>query len=110
MTDAKRRKRAVSFIIKGRTERKKFLSAALFSEPAWDMLLKLYAVAIDRQAVSIQVLAGSASVQPSTAVRWIAALEKENLVRRQGADTVALSEKGWLAMESYFESMSSGEM
>jgi hypothetical protein len=40
MTDAKRRKRAVSFIIKSRTERKKFLSAALFSEPAWDMLAR----------------------------------------------------------------------
>lgn len=113
MPDPKRRKRAVSFIIKSRTDRKKFFPAPLFSEPAWDMLLKLYAAAIDRHSVSIPSLARAARVEPRTAVRWVAALEREALVTREITDDVeaiSLSDKGWFAMDSYFENMSSGEI
>ena len=40
-------------------------------------------------------------------------LEKESLVKRRslkGEELVSLSEKGWLAIDSYFENMSSGEI
>jgi hypothetical protein len=112
MPDPKRRKRAASFIIKSRTDRKKFFPAALFSEPAWDMLLKLYAAAVDRRPVTLHDLATAANVQLSTAERWVAALDKEHLVTRlvKDGDAVSLSEKGWLAMDSYFENMSSGQI
>ena len=113
MPDPKRRKRAASFIIKSRTDRKKYFPAALFSEPAWDMLLKLYAAAVDRRSVPLHDLAKAANVQLSTAERWVAALDKEHLVTRRtmkGGDAVALSEKGWFAMDSYFENMSSGQI
>jgi hypothetical protein len=113
MPDPERRKRAVSFIIKSRTDRKKFFPAALFSEPAWDMLLKLYAAAVDRRPVTLDDLAKAANVQLSTAERWVAALDKEHLVTGRpvkGGDAVSLSAKGWLAMDSYFENMSSGQI
>lgn len=113
MPDPKRRKRAVNFIIKSRADRKKFFPATLFSEPAWDMLLKLYAAAVDRRSVPLQELARTANVQSATAQRWVAALEKEDLVIRRtmkGEGGVSLSDKGWFAMDSYFENMSSGEI
>jgi len=111
MPDPNRRQRAVSFIIKSRTDRRRFFPAPLFSEPAWDMLLKLYGAAIEQRALSISALAKAADVGPSTAARWITALEQQGLVRRgtmRGTETVSLSQKGWFAMDSYFENMSSG--
>jgi DNA-binding MarR family transcriptional regulator len=113
MQDPNRRRRAVRFIIKSRTDRKKFLPQSLFSEPAWDMLLKIYAAAIEQQSVPILSLAKAAGVQSSTAVRWVAALEHQGLVTRErsnSAQAVSLSERGWLAMDSYFENMSSGQI
>jgi predicted transcriptional regulator len=104
---------AVSFIIKSRTDRKKYLPSRLFSEPAWDMLLNLYAAAIEKRSVGISALCVAANVGRSTADRWIAALEHDDLIVRtkgRGADSVALSEKGWFAMDSYFEGMSSGKI
>lgn len=111
MPDQTRRQRAVSFIIKSRTARSKFFPSNLFSEPAWDMLLKLYAAAIEQRELSISALAKTVNVEPSTAARWVNALEKEKLVTRQivkGIEMVSLSERGWFAMDSYFENMSSG--
>ena len=111
MPDQTRRQRAVSFIIKSRTARSKFFPSTLFSEPAWDMLLKLYAAAIEQRSLAISALAKTANVEPSTAARWVNALEKEKLVTRQiarGIEMVSLSERGWFAMDSYFENMSSG--
>lgn len=111
MPDPNRRQRAVSFIIKSRTDRRKFFPATLFSEPAWDILLKLYAVAVEQRGLSISALARAANVQPSTAARWVDALEKRGLVMCQsvrGTKMIALSEQGWFAMDSYFENMSSG--
>jgi DNA-binding MarR family transcriptional regulator len=111
MPDQTRRQRAVSFIIKSRTARSRFFPSNLFSEPAWDMLLKLYAAAIEQRSLSVSALAKTVDVEPSTAARWVHALEKEKLVTRQivkGKEMVSLSERGWFAMDSYFENMSSG--
>jgi CTP-dependent riboflavin kinase len=75
------------------------------------MLLKLYAAAIERRSLSVSALAKAVDVEPSTAARWVNALEKEKLVTRQivkGKEMVSLSERGWFAMDSYFENMSSG--
>jgi DNA-binding MarR family transcriptional regulator len=111
MPDQSRRQRAVSFIIKSRTDRKKFFPPAMFSEPAWDMLLELYSAAVEKRTVSISALATTSNVGPPTAVRWVNALEKAGLITRRsvkGADMISLSERGWLAMDSYFENMSSG--
>jgi hypothetical protein len=111
MPDPTNRQRAVRFIIKSRTDRQKFFPSTLFSEPAWDMLLKLYEAAVEQRSLSISKLAKAAIVEPSTAARWVCALERQGLVSvrsARGVQSVALSETGWLAMDSYFENMSSG--
>lgn len=116
MPGSPRRLVAVSFIIKSRTDRKKYLPSRLFSEPAWDMLLNLYATAIEKRSVGISALCEAAHVSCSTGERWITALENDDLIVRsisakgRPADSVTLSEKGWLAMDSYFEGMSSGKI
>jgi DNA-binding MarR family transcriptional regulator len=111
MPEPTSRQRAVRFIISSRTDRQKFFPSTLFSEPAWDMLLKLYEAATEQRSLSISKLARAASVEPSAAARWVSALEKQGLVSlriARGVLFVALSERGWLAMDSYFENMSSG--
>lgn len=105
------RQRAVNFIIKSRTDRQKFFPSTLFSEPAWDMLLKLYAASLEQRIISVSKLAKAAGVELSTAARWVKALEKQGLVSgrsARGGQFITLSESGWLAMDSYFENMSSG--
>ena len=108
-----RRRRAVRFIIRSRTVRKKFFPAKLFGEPAWDMLLTLYATALDEEAITAEQLCEASGAGPLTVGRWIEALERGGLLIRgevppNGSGTFTLSEKGWFAMDSYFENMSSG--
>lgn len=113
MPDKKRRERAVKFIIKSRTNRKNFFPPRLFSDPAWDMLLRLYAGAVDRQTLPLTVLAEAAEIGLPAAARWVEVLEAEDLIAREASpdedyEEFALSERGWFAMDSYFENMSSG--
>jgi len=75
------------------------------------MLLTLYEAAIEQRSLSVSKLARAASVEPSTAARWVSALEGQGLVTvrsARGVQSIGLSESGWLAMDSYFENMSSG--
>lgn len=108
MPDAHRRQRAVNFIIQSRADRKKFFPGKLFAEPAWDMLLTLYSAATERKATTISGLVQAAGVEESSVERWLMALEKEGLVTRGNKRGITLSERGWLAMDSYFENLSSG--
>jgi Mn-dependent DtxR family transcriptional regulator len=101
------RQRAVNFIIKSRADRQKFFRSSLFSDPAWDMLLRLYSAAIEEQVVSAESLAEAANVHSSTAVRWIMALERAGLIEKREGGVIALSKDGWFSMESYFEGLSS---
>ena len=113
MSRRDRRRRAVHFIIKSRTVRKTFFPAKLFGEPAWDLLLTLYATALDEGAITAAQLCEASGAGLLTVGRWIEVLEGEGLVIRNkvrtvGMDSFTLSEKGWFAMDSYFENMSSG--
>lgn len=113
MPPTDRRRRAVRFIIHSRTVRRTFFSSRLFGEPAWDLLLTLYADALDRKQTTITQLSEISDSGFSTTERWIKALEQEGLVipatlAPDGSDAFTLSERGWFAMDSYFENMSSG--
>ena len=44
---------------------------ALFEDPAWDMLLDLYAAELEGTRVSVSSLCIAAAVAPTTALRWI---------------------------------------
>jgi DNA-binding MarR family transcriptional regulator len=81
----------------------------LFADPAWDMLLELYALHLEQKRVSVSSLCIAAYVPPTTALRWVAKLEEEGLATRMedprdGRRTwIELSAVGIERMERYFE-------
>jgi predicted transcriptional regulator len=56
---------------------------ALFGEPAWDILLDLFASEAEGKAVSISSACLAASVPMTTALRWVTRLEEEGLIERR---------------------------
>ena len=109
MSDPNRQQAAVNCIIESRTRRRKHFSAWLFADPAWDILLAVYAATLDDKMVSITSLAAAAKVSRSTVERWLTALEREGLICRHlhiADERVSLSARGRLAMDQYIDEMS----
>jgi DNA-binding MarR family transcriptional regulator len=65
-----------------RRARREALGANLFSDPAWDMLLALFAAAERGEALSVSQLCAASSVAQTTALRWVDSLEAAGLVSR----------------------------
>lgn len=111
MPDNESRRAAVNLMVRSRADRKRFFPETIFAEPAWDILLTLYAAAIERQGEQVGRLAREAAVAPSVAERWARALEAEGFVQFERSSSpgrsghVSLTEKGWRAMDSYFEGL-----
>jgi hypothetical protein len=74
-------KRVLS-IVKARRLRDRFFDADLFADPAWDMLLDLYASELDGFRTSVSSLCIGAAVPATTALRWIKSLETGGLLQR----------------------------
>ena len=100
-------------ILSNRARRMEHFRANLFGEPAWDMLLELYASAIEQRRISITSLCIASGVPATTALRWISVLERERLVERRNDPLdgrrayMSLSTKGLDAMFAYFRRMTS---
>lgn len=99
-------------ILKARRRRGRFFSPDLFADPAWDILLELYAAKLGQRKVSVSSLCVGAAVPATTALRWIGTLEKNGLLVRT-ADRcdarrffVSLSERAASSMAAYFEQQS----
>jgi len=69
--------------LRARRLRERLLPAELFADPAWDMLLDLYASEFERQRVSISSACIAAAVPATTALRWLTRLEELALIERQ---------------------------
>ena len=54
----------------------------LFADPAWDLLLDLFAATMERRRVSVSSACVAAAVPPTTALRWIGILEARGLIGR----------------------------
>ena len=52
--------------------------------PAWDIMLDLYQASIQNREISISSASIGAACPPTTALRWLHALEAEGLLRRCG--------------------------
>ena len=97
----------VRAVIRARRMRNQFFGAELFADPAWDMLLDLFAAGIERRRVSVSSLCIAAAVPPTTALRWIGTLHEAGLFERQADPTdrrrayIGLSAKGVEGMKSY---------
>jgi len=70
-------------IIRGRRLRDQFFADGLFEDPAWDMLLDLYAAELEGAQVSVSSLCIAAAVAPTTALRWIGRMTDAGLFVRQ---------------------------
>jgi DNA-binding MarR family transcriptional regulator len=102
---------AIRQSLQARAQRGRFFNARLFSDPAWDMLLELYAASLAQRKLSVSRLAERTRVPLTTALRWISALEKEGVVERQADQLdarrvfILLSEQGASAMAAYFDEL-----
>jgi len=75
--------RSVHRVIQIRRQRKKYLPADLFADPAWDMLLDLLHSELIYKRVSVSSLSLAANVPATTALRWIKLLVEQRLIVRQ---------------------------
>lgn len=60
-----------------------FSSPDLFGEPAWDILLDLFASEAEGKTVSVSSACIAADVPASTGLRWISVLEENGLLVRE---------------------------
>ena len=104
----------VRAILKLRRRRDQFFEGELFADPAWDILLELYASMLAQQRITVGTLCNAAAVPQTTALRWISLLESKGLIQR-GADPMdgrrfhlSLSRSGLEAIASYFETVPAG--
>ena len=102
---------AVRTMLRLRRNRDRFFKSQLFADPAWDMLLELYACELGQQRISISSLCVGAAVPATTALRWISTLEQEGLVERRADPTdgrrffIQLTRQGRDAMTAYFRTV-----
>ena len=69
--------------IRIRRLRDQFFANSLFEDPAWDMLLDLFAAELERARVSVSSLCIAAAVAPTTALRWIGRMTEAGLFERE---------------------------
>jgi DNA-binding MarR family transcriptional regulator len=102
------RARAIRAYLRARRHRERIIGRELFADPAWDMLLDLYASALEERPVSISSLCLASAVPATTALRQIDSLLAAGLVRRRPdpADRrrrfIRLDELGWRRLNDYF--------
>jgi DNA-binding MarR family transcriptional regulator len=95
----------VSILI-ARRGREGTFGANLFSEPAWDVLLELYAAKLGMRTMSLSDLAKATGVPPSTTERWVRLLEARGFVaseqegRRESEARICLTELGASKMKN----------
>lgn len=65
-----------------RRARERVFDSDLFGEPAWDMLLYLYAARLRGNLVATSSLARASGVPATTALRWMSHLERVGLIER----------------------------
>jgi hypothetical protein len=69
--------------IRSRQLRDSAFPGGLFADPAWNILLDLLLAHLERRPVSISSVCIAAGVPTTTALRWIATLERAGLVQRR---------------------------
>ena len=95
-------------IIRLRRRRERLFGSDLFAEPAWDMLLELYAEELAQRRECVSSLCYASGVPPTTALRWITLLEKTGWFARcadpldQRRTFLSLTPKAAAAMDCFF--------
>ena len=93
---------SVLFVRRARAE---LIGRKLFSDPAWDLMLELYAARLGERTVCPADLALAIDTPISTTSRWITALNRRGLVETSGnpveatVTQIQLSEEGFAKMQ-----------
>ena len=95
-------------ILKLRASRKSIFNDTLFADPAWDMLLDIYASHLEGRTEAVSSICIASGVPSTTAIRWIKLLEQQGSIRRSPDPSdgrrcfLALTGKAEAAMERFF--------
>lgn len=95
-------------VIAARQRRLRYFDKSLFNEPAWDILLELFACEIEDKPISITSLCYASLAAPTTALRWFCLLEERGFLRREPDKVdgrrqfVHLTSVGNAALNGYF--------
>lgn len=73
---------AARHYLRCRRQREEAFPSGLFADPAWDVLLDLFACANEEKAVTVTDACIAANVPATTALRWVSKLEDCGLLRR----------------------------
>ncbi|QAY75736.1 winged helix DNA-binding protein [Sphingosinicella sp. BN140058] len=99
----------VRSVIRVRRLRDHYFRSAMFADPAWDMLLDLYAARLERQRVAVSSLCIAAAVPATTALRWIKTMTDQRLFVRVADPQdgrrvfIELSDEAAAGLEAYLK-------
>lgn len=104
----------VRSIQRARINRSRLFDPDLFADPAWDILLDLYASSLEQRRVSVAGLGAASGVPATTSLRWVTVLEERELIVRRTDPLdgrrvfVMLTAKGSSIMREYFQTLPEG--
>lgn len=106
------RARFVRGLIRQRRQRERHFPADMFADPAWDMMLDLYAAHYEgRQDISVSSLCIASAVPATTALRWIKSMTGAGVFARV-ADPhdgrrifIRLADATRRELDSYFDNL-----
>lgn len=96
---------------RSRRLRERSFDGKMFGEPAWDMLLELFAAELNGERISTSNLILSSAAPSSTALRWLKYLERLGLVSKIASHVDGrvqyqrMTSAGMDSMTKYFEKM-----
>lgn len=103
------RARMVREKIRQRRQRERHFPSDLFADPAWDMLLDLYAAHYEGRAISVSSLCIAAAVPATTALRWIKTMtDAGHFTRSHDTEDgrrvfIKISDEARAGMDDYFD-------
>lgn len=98
-------------IVRSRSLRRRFLNLELCRDPAWDMLLELYANRLAGIRISVTSLCLASSAPSTTALRSVNMMVEQGLAVREADPRdgrrvfLSLSDKGHAVMDRYFQAL-----
>lgn len=101
--------------VAARRARDRVLGAALFANPAWDILLDIYVNHARGRRECIGAICTASSSPATTALRWISVLEAQNLIVRSADPSdkrralVDFTPEGLLRMEEALDAASESD-
>lgn len=88
-------------ILMVRRGREEVFGEGLFADPAWDVLLELFAAHLGKRTMSVAALAGSIGLPATTVARWVTALAEAGFAEHAGpgGEWVKLTQSGAAGMQ-----------